>query len=81
MGQMDAPSSWNIVQLVSYGIRTQNQRRESGVTERLRSPVSCRSGTRPVLFFVWKKKKKLRAGRNCTWDDLKASVANIFKLC
>ena len=46
LGQMDAPSSWKIVMLFSCENQTQNQRRESGVAEQLRS--SCRSGTRLV---------------------------------
>ena len=32
-----------------------------------------------VLFFFWKKRQNLRAGRNYTWVEFKASVANTFK--
>ena len=56
MGQIEAPSSWKMVKLVSWGNRMRSQRRGSEVTEPSRWHRWCRSGTRLVLFFVPKKK-------------------------
>ena len=51
---MDAPSSW--WNLCSHGNQMRNQRKGSEAVEPLRWHQWCRSGTRPVLFFVRKEK-------------------------
>ena len=68
---MEAPSSWRDRETGVFFLENQmrNRRRESEAT----GPLRC------VLFFFWKQRMNLRAGRIYTWEELKASVANTFK--
>ena len=67
MGQMEAPSSWKIVKLVF--LRTPTQGHYADI-----------NGVQMVRIIVWKKRKNPRVGMIETWEELKPSVADTFKL-
>ena len=64
----------------SYQNQMRKQRKVSEATEPSRWRQWCRSGMHHVLLSVWIKKKNLRAGSNCTWEEQQALLASTFKL-
>ena len=64
----------------SYQNQMRKQRKVSEATEPSRWRQWSRSGMHHVLLSVWIKKKNLRAGSNCTWEEQQALLASTFKL-
>ena len=77
MCRMEAPSSWKIVKLFFYENEMRNQRKESEAARHC-AAIGAVEVLRRMSFHAFGKREKLRAVRICTWEELKASVANIF---
>ena len=69
--------SWNWC--FYYENQLRNQRKESEFTGPSRWHRWCRSGTHRVVFFVWKQKTNLRAGRIYTWDKFAAETLGVAR--